>query len=321
MTINQPIGVAVALVPWNFPIAMVLRKASAALAAGCTMVVKPSPETPVTCLVLAKLAIEAGFPPGALNVLTTDLENTSGLSEALIRHDLVKKVSFTGSTRVGKIVAGLCAEGLKKATLELGGNCPVVVFDDADLETALGMIMGLKWRHAGQACISANRIYVQAGIYEKFLGMMLEKTMGLVVGHGLKEGTTMGPVTTMRGIEKAIRLVEDAKVKGGNILLGGNKISDQGGYFFQPTILTDLTPEMEISREEIFAPVCTLYKFETEEEVIRAANDTSMGLASYAFTKNVDRVWRLMEELEAGMVALNTGLYLLLQRLGSKRIL
>ena len=286
---------------------MVLRKASAALAAGCTMVVKPSPETPVTCLVLARLAMEAGFPKGALNVLTTDLENTPGLSRALCRHELVRKVTFTGSTRVGRLVAGLCAEGLKKVTLELGGNCPVLVFDDADLEQALGQIMALKWRHAGQACISANRIYLQAGIFDRFVELMVESTRKLVVGHGLEKETTMGPVTTPRGIDKAIKLVEDAKAKGGKIYLGGSKIEGQGGFFFQPTIMTDLTPEMQISKEEIFAPVCTLYKFETEEEAIKAANDTSMGLASYAFTKNVDRVWRLMEDLEAGMVALNTG--------------
>ena len=307
LTVRQPLGVAAALVPWNFPIAMVLRKVSAALAAGCTMVVKPSPETPVTCLVLAKLAIDAGYPPGAFNVLTTDLENTPGLSEALCRHGLVKKVTFTGSTRVGKLVARLCADGLKKVTLELGGNCPVLVFDDADLEQAMAQIMTLKWRHAGQACIAANRIYVQAGIFDRFVEMMVEKVGKFVVGHGLEEKTTMGPVTTTRGIDKAMSLVDDAREKGGKVVLGGDKISEKAGYFFQPTIMTDLTPEMQISREEIFGPVCALYKFDTEEEAINAANDTSMGLASYAFTKDVDRVWRLTDELEAGMVGLNTG--------------
>ena len=194
--IKQPIGPAVALVPWNFPIAMILRKAGAAFAAGCTMVVKPSPETPLTCLTLAHLATKAGFPDGVFNVLTTSLENTPSLSEAMILHPITKKVTFTGSTRVGKLVAGLCARNLKKCTLELGGNCPFIVFDDANLEQALEQFMGLKWRHAGQACITANRLYVQSGVYEKFTEMLVNKTKGLKMGHGAKEGTTLGPVTT-----------------------------------------------------------------------------------------------------------------------------
>jgi succinate-semialdehyde dehydrogenase / glutarate-semialdehyde dehydrogenase len=293
--IKQPIGVAVALVPWNFPIAMVLRKAGAALATGCTMIVKPSPETPLTCLTLAHLATKAGFAPGVFNVLTTSLENTPPLSEALCKHPLVRKVTFTGSTRVGKIVASHCAEGLKKLTLELGGNCPFIVFDDADLEAALTQLMFLKWRHAGQACITANRIYVQAGVYDKFAEMLKAKTKELVVGHGAKEGTTMGPVTTDRGISKAENQVKDAVGLGAKVTLGSGKAMEgkggKNGYFFEPTILTGMKPEMLISREETFAPVAALYKFKTEEEAIQMANDTSMGLASYAFTKNVDRIW------------------------------
>lgn len=306
-TIKQPIGVAVALVPWNFPVAMVLRKAGAALAAGCTMIVKPSPETPLSCLALAHLAQKAGFPPGAFNVLTTDLENTPALSEALCKHPLVKKVTFTGSTAVGKIVARHCAEGLKKVTLELGGNCPFIVFDDAGLQQALDALMLLKWRHAGQACISANRVYVQSGVMEKFTRMLTEATTKLKLGHGAEQGTTMGPVTTSRGITKALNQVSDATNHGAKVLLGGNKVENKSGYFFEPTILTGMKSEMLISREETFAPVCALYEFETEAEVVKMANDTSMGLASYFFTKDVDRTWRMLEGLEAGMIGMNTG--------------
>jgi succinate-semialdehyde dehydrogenase len=239
--------------------------------------------------------------------LTTDLENTPSLSEALCKHPLVKKVTFTGSTRVGKIVAGHCTQGLKKVTLELGGNCPFLVFDDANLNQALDQLLALKWRHAGQACITANRVYVQAGIYDKFADMLKERTSKIVVGHGATEGVTMGPVTTPRGLDKAASHVEDAKKLGAKVILGGNRITDKKGYFFEPTILTNMKAEMLISREESFAPIAALYKFDTEEEAVRDANDTSMGLASYVFTKNVDRMWRMLENLEAGMIGLNTG--------------
>lgn len=320
LTVKQPVGVAAALCPWNFPIAMVLRKAGAALAAGCTMVVKPSPETPVTTLCLAHLASRAGFPPGALNVLTTSLGNTPPVAEALCLHPLVKKVSFTGSTRVGKIVAGLCARGLKKVTLELGGNCPFVVFDDADLDQAIGQLMLLKWRHAGQACISANRVYVQAGIHDRFLEVLAAKTKELRVGHGIEEGTTMGPVTTPRGLDKAEHLHQDAVSKGARVVMGtgkreqaqqaqegedkGGAASSSSGYFMAPTILAGVTDDMELAKEEMFAPVLGVFKFDTEEEALKKANDTSMGLASYVFTKNVDRLWRMFENLEAGMIGL-----------------
>ena len=303
--VSQPVGVAVALVPWNFPIAMILRKAGAALAAGCTMVVKPSPETPLTCLTLAYLASKAGFAPGVFNVLTTSLENTPNLSEAMIKHPLTKKVTFTGSTRVGQIVAKHCAEGLKKCTLELGGNCPYIIFDDANLDQALSQLMLLKWRHAGQACISANRIYVQAGVYDKFAELWREATSKLKVGHGATEGTTMGPVTIARGLDKAEQQAADAVKKGAKMIIGTGKAKKDGkGYFMEPTILTGMTPDMLMSTEETFAPVAGLYKFDTEDEVVKRANDTSMGLASYAFTKNVDRMWRLLENLEAGMIGM-----------------
>lgn len=306
-TIKQPLGVAAALVPWNFPIAMILRKAGAALAAGCTMVIKPSPETPITVLTLAYLAHKAGFPKGALNVLTTDLDKTPELSEALCRHPFISKVTFTGSTRVGKLVAKICADNLKKVTLELGGNCPVLIFDDANIDQTLSQIFALKYRHAGQACITANRVYVQSGIFDKFLELWNAETQKIVVGHGSDEKTTMGPVTTPRAVDKALSLVEDARKKGAKIHSGGNKINKNGGYFFEPTVISNITPEMDIAKEEVFSPICTFIKFETEEEVVKAANDTSMGLASYLFTKNVDRLWRLFESLEAGMIGLNTG--------------
>ncbi|KAF7860770.1 hypothetical protein EAF04_008288 [Stromatinia cepivora] len=306
-TVKQPVGVAAALVPWNFPIAMVLRKAGAALAAGCCMVVKPSPETPLSVLSLAMLAEQAGFPKGVFSVLTTSLDNTPPLSEALCRHPLIKKVTFTGSTRVGKLVAKLCSDGLKKVTLELGGNCPFIVFDDADLNQAADALMGLKWRHAGQACITANRVYVQSGIYDTFATLIKEKTSKLKIGHGAKEGTTIGPLTTSRGVDKTTNQVEDAKKHGGQVVLGGAKVKDTTGYFFEPTIILGAKKEMLITEEETFGPVLALYSFETEEEAVEAANNTSMGLASYFFTKNIDRTWRLLENLEAGMIGMNTG--------------
>lgn len=322
LTVKQPVGVAAALCPWNFPIAMVLRKAGAALAAGCTMVVKPSPETPLTTLVLANLALRAGFPPGALNVLTTSLAATPAVAEALCLHPLVKKVTFTGSTRVGKIVSGLCSRGLKRCTLELGGNCPFVVFDDADLERALGQLMTLKWRHAGQACITANRVFVQSGVHDRFVALLAARTRSeLRLGHGMAEGTTLGPVTTARGLDKAEELHRDAVARGATVVMGtgtrekadgaaaadGAARDTAGGYFMAPTILTGVTDDMALASEEMFAPVLGVFKFDTEEEAVRRANDTSMGLASYVFTQDVDRLWRMFENLEAGMIGLNTG--------------
>jgi succinate-semialdehyde dehydrogenase/glutarate-semialdehyde dehydrogenase len=298
------------------------------------MIVKPSPETPFSVLALAHLAEQAGFAKGVFSVLTTSLENTPDLSEALCRHPLVKKVTFTGSTRVGKLVAKICSDGLKKCTLELGGNCPFLVFDDADLEQAATQLMALKWRHAGQACITANRVYVQKGVYDQFAEILAKKTRELVVGHGGDEKTTMGPVTTERSLDKALAQVEDAKKHGGKLVMGGNKLQggegyDQG-YFFEPTIITGASGEMLIAREETFAPVLALFSFDTEEEAVKQANNTSMGLASCKlfdgfwvellvwigdtadamtdyFTKNIDRTWRLFENLEAGMIGMNTG--------------
>lgn len=313
-TVKQPIGVAVGLVPWNFPIAMALRKVGAALAAGCTIIVKPSPETPFTTLSLAYLAEKAGFAPGVFNVLTTDLNNTPSVSEALCKHPLVSKVTFTGSTRVGKLIAKHCAEGLKKVTLELGGNCPYIVFDDADLEHALAQLMALKFKHAGQVCVTANRVYVQSGVYDRFSEMLAAATRSLTIGHGADSSTTIGPVTTPQSLRKLAKQVEDSQELGGQVLVGGKQVTERQGYFFEPTVITGMTQDMLLTREETFGPICALYKFDTEDEVVKYANDTSMGLASYFFTKSVDRTWRLLENLEAGMIGMNTGEYRQIQR-------
>lgn len=312
--IKQPIGVSVALVPWNFPVAMIIRKVAAALAAGCTMVVKPSPESPFSVMALADLALRAGLPAGVLNVISTDNTNTPSVSERLCKHPLVRKVTFTGSTNVGSIVAKHCAEGLKKVTMELGGNCPFLIFDDGDLDQAVTALIILKWRTAGQACTHANRVYVQSGVYDKFTQKMLEATKKLKVGHGAETGTTMGPLTTGRQVEKVEKHVSDAVSKGGKILCGGKRPSGlKNGYFFEPTIISGMTPDMLTTQEEIFGPLLGIYKFETEEEAVELANNTSMGLASYFYTKDVSRTWRLLESLEAGMIGMNTGKHLVMR--------
>lgn len=305
--IKQPIGVCVALVPWNFPVAMIIRKVAAALAAGCTMIIKPSPETPFSTLALADLALQAGFGPGVVNVITTDHRKTPAVSEALCKHPMVRKVTFTGSTTVGSLIAKHCSDGLKKVTLELGGNCPFLIFNDADLEQAVAALMILKWRTAGQACTHANRVYVQSGVYDKFAVMILEATKRIKVGHGAETTSTMGALTTPRGVEKLERHVADAISKGGKVLCGGRKPSDLNGYFFEPTIISEMDSSMLTTKEEIFGPLLGLYRFETESDAVRMANDTNMGLAAYFFTKDVDRTWRLLEDLEAGMIGMNTG--------------
>lgn len=244
-------------------------------------------------------------------MLSTSLENTPSLSEALCIHPNIGKVSFTGSTRVGKIVAGLCARNLKKSTLELGGNCPLIVFDDANLDQVVAQLSALKWRHAGQACISANRVYVQTGIYDDLISRLIQDARKMVLGHGLKEKTTLGPVTTQASVGKAQKLVSDALSLGATVVFGnengaaGHDVAAQrGGYFIHPLILSGVRDEMALSQEEIFAPILGISMFETEAEVTKRANDTSMGLAAYVFTKNSDRLWRMFEKLEAGMIGL-----------------
>ncbi|KAH7386666.1 succinate-semialdehyde dehydrogenase [Phaeosphaeria sp. MPI-PUGE-AT-0046c] len=306
LVVKQPIGVCAALVPWNFPVAMILRKVGAALAAGCTIIAKPSPETPLTCLILATLAQRAGFAPGVFSVITTSMRNTPEVSEALCKHSLVSKVSFTGSTAIGSLIAKHCSEGLKKVTLELGGNCPFIVFDDCDQEQALEQLLSLKWRHAGQACVTANRVYVQDTIYAKFVENIVKRTREIKLGHGLEADTTMGPVTTARGVQKAQAFVDDAVHKGAQIMTGGSQ-PQLDGHFFEATVLSNVDPSMLISQEEVFAPVMGVSSFSHEQEVLDLANDTSMGLASYCFTNDINRIWRMMDGLEAGMIGINTG--------------
>ncbi|KAK7967043.1 uncharacterized protein PG986_001320 [Apiospora aurea] len=311
LTIKQPVGVVAALVPWNFPVALLLRKAAAALAAGCTMVVKPSPETPLTALALAQLATRAGFLPGVLNIVPTSLEHTPAVAEALCLHPAVAKVTFTGSTRIGKLISSLCARNLKKATFELGGNCPFIVFDDANLDQAVEQLMALKWRHAGQACVTANRVYVQEGTHDALVKTLVEKTSAIKVGHGMTEDVTMGPLTTARGLDKAEQLARNALDQGAELVLGTGKRHSvdkyPDGHYMAPAILINMNDEMAMSQEEAFAPLLGVYAFETEEEVTKRANNTPMGLTSYVFTKDVDRLWRMFEKLEAGMIGLNTG--------------
>lgn len=305
--IKQPIGVSVALVPWNFPVAMIIRKVAAALAAGCSMIVKPSPETPMSVMALADLALRAGLPAGVLNVISTDNSNTPAVSERLCKHDLVRKVTFTGSTKVGSLIAKHCSEGLKKVTMELGGNCPFIVFDDGDLDKAVAALMILKWRTAGQACTHANRVYVQSAVHDRFCELLLAATRRIRVGHGAESETTMGPLTTPRGIQKLQEHIADAISKGGRILCGGKQKAGLKGYFFEPTIIASMSDDMLSTREEIFGPLLGVYMFDTEKEVVKKANDTKMGLASYFFTRDVSRTWRLLENLEAGMIGMNTG--------------
>lgn len=308
LVIKQPIGVSVALVPWNFPVAMIIRKVAAALAAGCTMIVKPSPETPLSVLALADLTLRAGIPAGVLNVITTDNMETPAVSEALCKHPLVRKVTFTGSTEIGRLIARHCSESLKKVTLELGGNCPFIVFEDADLDQAVAALMILKWRTAGQACTHANRVYVQSKVYKDFASRVLAATRRIIVGHGAQATTTMGALTTSRGITKIEKHIKDAVSKGGKVICGGKRIY-RNGNFFEPTIITDMTHDMLTTHEEIFGPLLAIYKFETEAEVVKMANDTNMGLASYFFTADASRTWRMLEGLDAGMIGMNTGMY------------
>ncbi len=307
MTIRQPIGVAAAITPWNFPNAMITRKVAPALAAGCTVVVKPAEDTPLSALALAALAEEAGFPPGVLNIITTS--HAPAVGKELTDNPLVRKLSFTGSTEIGKKLMAQCAGTVKKLSLELGGNAPFIVFDDADLDAAVAGAIASKYRNAGQTCVCANRLYAQAGIYEKFTQKLAEAASQLPVGNGMSEGIEIGPLINKDAMEKVQRLVKDATSKGAKVLTGGQPKANAGnGSFYEPTVLTGITTDMEISSEEIFGPIAPVMKFETEEEVIRLANDTPFGLASYFYGRDYARIWRVAEALEYGMVGINTGM-------------
>ncbi|KAK5165321.1 hypothetical protein LTR04_001394 [Oleoguttula sp. CCFEE 6159] len=307
LTFKQPLGVAACLAPWNFPIAMITRKVGAALAAGCTTVWKPAGETPLSCLAQAVLAQEAGFPKGAINVVTT-LEKVAEVGQELCESKLVRKLSFTGSTRVGKLLMQQCSQSLKKLSLELGGNSPFLVFDDAKLETAVEACVMAKFRNSGQTCVTANRIFVQSGIHDKFAEALTKRIKELKVGPGTEEGVFVGPLTHDRAVEKAMSHIADAKNHGGQVILGGEPLKELGGYFLQPTVITNMKTSMITTREETFAPVLGIYRFDKEEEAIDLANDCDVGLGSFVITENMPRMWRVAEALEVGMVGVNLGL-------------
>lgn len=304
-TIKQPIGVVACLCPWNFPAAMITRKAGGALAAGCATVVKPAGETPLTANAIAYLAMQAGIPKGAINVIHC-MANIAEVGKALCENKDIRKVSFTGSTAVGKLLMAQSSSTLKKLSMELGGNSPFIVFDDSPVDTAIATLMGAKVLNAGQACVAANRVYVQRGIYDALSTALVERFKKLKTGDGFEKGVTVGPLTTDRGVEKVHRHVKDAVGKGARLLLGGKPINGKG-YFFEPSVLADMQPNMQAHDEEFFAPVIALYPFDTEAEVIDMANNSDVGLGSYICTNDIARMYRVAEKLETGMVGVNTG--------------
>ncbi len=306
ITIKQPIGVVAAITPWNFPIAMITRKVAPALAAGCTIIVKPAAETPLCALALAKLAQMAGVPDGVFNVVTTI--DARGVGEVLCADPRVRKLTFTGSTEVGKILYRQCADTVKKLTLELGGNAPLIVFDDADIDQAVAGAMASKYRNAGQTCVCANRIIVQAGIYDRFADALATAAQKLVIGPGAGAGVSLGPLINEEAIAKVEALMADAVAKGGKVKTGGAK-DKSGSLFYQPTVLTGVTADMDIVHQEIFGPVASLIRFETDDEAITLANNTPFGLAAYLFSQNLSRAWKAAEKLEAGMVGVNEGIF------------
>lgn len=308
ITIRQPIGVVGIMTPWNFPAAMITRKLGCAVAAGCTSVIKPASETPLTALAIGKLCEEVGFPAGVVNVLATDHEYTSKVGALLCEHPNIKKISFTGSTGVGKILQKKASSTLKKTSFELGGNAPFIVFDDADIDKAIEGLVVCKFRQSGQTCVCANRIFVQEGVYDEFLSRAIEKVKSFKVGKGYSDDSsvTHGPLINKKAFEKISSLVDDAKSKGANVEIGGEG-SSLGVNFYKPTILTKLTPEMDIFTEEIFGPIAPIIKFKTMEEVISLNNSLDVGLSGYFFTKDIDKMFKLGEALELGMIGINTG--------------
>jgi len=305
VVLKQPIGVTAAITPWNFPAAMITRKASPALAAGCVTIVKPAEQTPLTALALAELAVRAGLPAGVFQVLTGDARAIGG---ELTTHPAVRMLSFTGSTEVGRILMAQSAPTIKKLSLELGGNAPFIVFDDADLDAAVDGAMACKFRNTGQTCVCANRILVQDGIYDAFAKRLLERAGKLKVGDGMLPGMEQGPLIDEDAVRKAEAHVADAKSKGGRIMLGGSRDTKLGGTFFQPTVILDATADMLCAREETFAPVAPLFRFQTEAEAVGLANNTEFGLAAYFYTRDNARAWRVSEALEYGIVGQNTGI-------------
>jgi len=305
VVIKQPVGVVGTITPWNFPAAMIARKIAPALAVGCTVVSKPAEQTPLTAIALAVLAEEAGIPAGVLNIIVGI--DGPAIGRELCGNAKVRKISFTGSTEVGRILMRQCSDQIKKVSLELGGNAPFIVFDDADLDAAIEGALASKYRNAGQTCVCANRIYVQSSVYDAFAAKLAAKVSELSVGDGFKPGVTIGPLIDEQGVAKAEDHVQDAVSKGARVLLGGKRI-EGAGTFFAPTILTGIDRTMKVAREETFGPVAPLFRFETVEDVIAQANDTEFGLAAYFFAGDLKKVWRVAEALEYGMVGINTGL-------------
>ena len=301
---KEPIGVAAAITPWNFPSAMITRKCAPALAAGCTMVAKPASLTPYSALALAALGERAGLPKGVFNVVTGTSSEVGG---ELTSNPIVRKLSFTGSTEVGKLLMEQCAGTVKKMSLELGGNAPFIVFDDADIDAAVEGAMATKYRNMGQTCVCANRFLVQDSVYEEFTAKLSQSVSGLKVGNGMEAGIQQGPLIDMRAVEKVEAHISDAVGKGARVVVGGKRHA-LGGTFFEPTVLADVTTDMAVTREETFGPVAPLFRFETEEQAIQMANDTEFGLASYFYSRDMGRVWRVSEGLEYGIIGINVGI-------------
>jgi succinate-semialdehyde dehydrogenase/glutarate-semialdehyde dehydrogenase len=305
MVIKQPIGVCAAITPWNFPLAMITRKVAPALAAGCPVIIKPAELTPLTALAAAELAIRAGIPAGVINMISADSANSIAVGKVFCASDVVRHISFTGSTEVGRILMAQSAPTVKKLSLELGGNAPFIVFDDADIDSAVEGAMASKYRNAGQTCVCANRIYVQDGVYDQFVQKFAAKVKAVKVGNGFEEGVSQGPLIEDAAVEKVERHVKDAVAKGGKVLTGGKKMQ---GQFFEPTVISEANASMLCATEETFGPFAPVFRFETEQEAIDAANNTIFGLASYFYSRDVGRIFRVSEALEYGMVGINVGI-------------
>ncbi len=305
LVLRQPIGVCAAITPWNFPIAMITRKVAPALAAGCTVIIKPAELTPLTALAAAELAIRAGIPAGVLNMITADADNSIAIGKVLCASSVVRHISFTGSTEVGRILMAQSAPTVKKLSLELGGNAPFIVFDDADIDSAVEGAFASKYRNAGQTCVCSNRLYVQAGVYDEFVSKFAAKVKTAKVGNGFEDGVNQGPLIEEAALQKVERHVQDALAKGARLLVGGKRLA---GQFFEPTVVADATADMLCAREETFGPFAPVFKFNTEQEAIDAANNTEFGLASYFYSRDIGRIWRVSEALEYGMVGINVGI-------------
>jgi succinate-semialdehyde dehydrogenase/glutarate-semialdehyde dehydrogenase len=309
LVLKQPIGVCAAITPWNFPLAMITRKVAPALAAGCPVIIKPAELTPLTALAAAELAIRAGIPAGVLNVITADSDQSVAVGKTLCASDVVRHISFTGSTEVGRILMAQSAPTVKKMSLELGGNAPFIVFDDADIDSAVEGAFASKYRNAGQTCVCSNRIYVQAGVYDSFVEKFAARVKTAKVGNGFDEGVNQGPLIEEAALVKVQRHVDDALAKGGRVVAGGKRLTSMGsGQFFEPTVVADATADMLCAKEETFGPFAPVFKFDTEQEAIDAANNTEFGLASYFYSRDVGRIFRVSEALEYGMVGINVGI-------------